>query len=805
MTSKPRSVRRHDRVLRRPSTALVARQRLRRRRCSCRGRPSACRRSTAPREPLQDQRHRARAREVAVRRRSSSPARRRRVTPSSLQLRRRAAPRRGRPRRRRSRAGAAACVGEQQPASAAFFYVAVCAKVSARPRSAADAELERLDQVLVLVAQRAGRVELLRPSRRLLLLRREPVELRRELGCLDARRRQRVVEPRAVRLRAARDRRDLAHVVLVRVVLRVDGARLRPEHEQDEISDREGDQRRAGAGAASGRAAAGRPRGRGPPPAARGRRTLRRRLPRGVAGSSSKKSNSMSSSRRRSWLVDASRIYSDSLSARQREDFLSARPNVRMCPAGRAVSPATSSSAATGPSGRSAAAARARSGSRATSERAATSRSRSSPREGKAGSRAEREAAPQPRCATRAASAPRARARLRHVYIAYEYIPGRTLREAMRAGRARRPAALEAAAQIPEALAHAHAHGIVHRDVKPSNVLLAEARSIDVRLLDFGLAQMAEFETLTALGDIPGTLAYISPERLHGRDRDDRGRHLGRRRAALGGARRRASVLGRATASRRRGGSRPARRRSSACAPTCRGRARRVVDRALVVEPGSAGRRPSARPGAALAAGAAPQARAAEADRRRAARPTAPSRASALLPRRARRRRRRLDRGAALPFYPARLAARARRRRRRARLRRAARRARVRARRAVLPARRTSRSGSPASTRCWPPAGPRYVEGRARGPAARRRPAAGADRRARAAAAGWPRSRAAAPAAPPRLARPSCSQRSSPGSGAHRCRSTDRAPPLGLGVAGSRPPDAPSPRRSGRSSRPTRC
>jgi hypothetical protein len=57
--------------------------------------------------------------------------------------------------------------------------------------------------------------------------------------------------------------------------------------------------------------------------------------------------------------------------------------------------------------------------------------------------------------------------------------------------------------------------------VKPSNVLLAQHSEaqpddVDVRLLDFGLAQMAEFDTLTALGDIPGTLAYISPERLQG-------------------------------------------------------------------------------------------------------------------------------------------------------------------------------------------------------------------------------------------------------------------------------------------------
>jgi hypothetical protein len=138
-------------------------------------------------------------------------------------------------------------------------------------------------------------------------------------------------------------------------------------------------------------------------------------------------------------------------------------------------------------------------------------------RDGKAGARAEREAA--------------AAARLRHerclrayalahddehVYIAYEYVPGRTLREALRAGELRDAEAVEAAAQVLDGLAHAHAHGIVHRDVKPSNVLLAEGDEVSVRLLDFGLARMDETETLTATGDVPGTLAYISPERLGG-------------------------------------------------------------------------------------------------------------------------------------------------------------------------------------------------------------------------------------------------------------------------------------------------
>jgi hypothetical protein len=139
------------------------------------------------------------------------------------------------------------------------------------------------------------------------------------------------------------------------------------------------------------------------------------------------------------------------------------------------------------------------------------------PREGKAATRAEREAL--------------AAARLRHerclrayglerdsrnVYIAYEYVPGQTMRQALRAGELNDAQAVEAGAQILEALAHAHARGIVHRDVKPSNVLVAEGEELSVRLLDFGLAQLAEEESLTATGDVPGTLAYVPPERLHG-------------------------------------------------------------------------------------------------------------------------------------------------------------------------------------------------------------------------------------------------------------------------------------------------
>ena len=141
------------------------------------------------------------------------------------------------------------------------------------------------------------------------------------------------------------------------------------------------------------------------------------------------------------------------------------------------------------------------------------------PREGKAASRAEREASAAARLRHPGCQRAYALARdARHVYIAYEYVPGRTLRQALRDGDVDDAVALEAAAQICEALAHAHARRIVHRDVKPSNVLLAEGDGVSIRLLDFGLARMDGEETLTAAGDVPGTLAYIPPERLRGEE-----------------------------------------------------------------------------------------------------------------------------------------------------------------------------------------------------------------------------------------------------------------------------------------------
>jgi hypothetical protein len=140
------------------------------------------------------------------------------------------------------------------------------------------------------------------------------------------------------------------------------------------------------------------------------------------------------------------------------------------------------------------------------------------PREGKSGERARREAQAMAkldhvRCLRAYACGRDAE----NVYIAYAYVPGRTFRESLRAGTVTDADAVEVAAQVLDGLAHAHELGIVHRDVKPANVLLAdEDDGISVCILDFGLARFAEGETLTAAGDVPGTLAYIAPERLHG-------------------------------------------------------------------------------------------------------------------------------------------------------------------------------------------------------------------------------------------------------------------------------------------------
>lgn len=75
----------------------------------------------------------------------------------------------------------------------------------------------------------------------------------------------------------------------------------------------------------------------------------------------------------------------------------------------------------------------------------------------------------------------------------------------------------EIGADLCEALDHAHARGVVHRDIKPQNVLVTEEGEPHAKLMDFGIATVADGASLTAPGDIVGTLAYMAPEQAEGR------------------------------------------------------------------------------------------------------------------------------------------------------------------------------------------------------------------------------------------------------------------------------------------------
>ena len=213
------------------------------------------------------------------------------------------------------------------------------------------------------------------------------------------------------------------------------------------------------------------------------------------------------------------------------------------------------------------------------------------PREGKAAARAEREALAARRLRhDRCVRAYDVGHDSSHVYIAYEYVPGRTLREAIRAGALTDRDAVEIAAQVLDALAHAHRAGIVHRDVKPANILV-EDRDESIRLLDFGLAQFDGADTLTAVGDVPGTLAYIAPERLDGSDATPQSDVWSVGVLLWETPRRAAPVLGRPDPGGRRGDPGRARRRSPPSAAALPRRLVAAVDAALALDPAA---RPSA-------------------------------------------------------------------------------------------------------------------------------------------------------------------------------------------------------------------
>jgi serine/threonine-protein kinase len=101
-------------------------------------------------------------------------------------------------------------------------------------------------------------------------------------------------------------------------------------------------------------------------------------------------------------------------------------------------------------------------------------------------------------------------------FIVMEYLSGGSLQEALRREGAQPPArALAWLEQAGRALDHAHGRGVVHRDVKPANLLLdGDGR---VHVADFGVATAAGLATLTQTGTVIGTAGYLSPEQAEGR------------------------------------------------------------------------------------------------------------------------------------------------------------------------------------------------------------------------------------------------------------------------------------------------
>ena len=99
-------------------------------------------------------------------------------------------------------------------------------------------------------------------------------------------------------------------------------------------------------------------------------------------------------------------------------------------------------------------------------------------------------------------------------YLVMERVAGGSLAERVRQGPVPAPDVARIGAQVAAALAHAHEAGIIHRDVKPANVLLDE--NGHARLADFGIAVSATATRLTVSGSVAGSAAYVAPEQVLG-------------------------------------------------------------------------------------------------------------------------------------------------------------------------------------------------------------------------------------------------------------------------------------------------
>ena len=106
-------------------------------------------------------------------------------------------------------------------------------------------------------------------------------------------------------------------------------------------------------------------------------------------------------------------------------------------------------------------------------------------------------------------------------YIVMEYINGKTLNELIKdKGRLNSTAVVSISKQIANALDCAHKHHIIHRDIKPHNIIIDE--NLNVKVTDFGIARIATSSTITYTSSVLGTVHYISPEQAKGKFIDEK-------------------------------------------------------------------------------------------------------------------------------------------------------------------------------------------------------------------------------------------------------------------------------------------
>lgn len=106
-------------------------------------------------------------------------------------------------------------------------------------------------------------------------------------------------------------------------------------------------------------------------------------------------------------------------------------------------------------------------------------------------------------------------------YITMEYVPGEDLKSMLRMmGQMSAGKTIHIAKQVCEGLAEAHRLGVVHRDLKPQNLMID--REGNVRIMDFGIARSLKMKGLTGAGVVIGTPEYMSPEQMEGKDADGR-------------------------------------------------------------------------------------------------------------------------------------------------------------------------------------------------------------------------------------------------------------------------------------------